>query len=48
MKMYKQPKTDVVAFATNLMQGLSTMSPVTGGGGGGSNDAPRRRGDIID
>jgi len=48
--MYKQPKTEIAAFETELMQGLATMSPTTGGGGGGGTEAPARRmgGEVID
>lgn len=47
MKMYNQPKTEVAVVNTEYMMLDMTMS-TTGPGGGGSNDAPRRRGDIID
>ena len=48
MKMYKQPKTDVIAVNTeHMMQDLNVS--VNGGGGGGTAGAPGRRGgDIID
>ena len=53
MKMYKEPKTEIAAFETELMQGLATLSPNTGGGGGGGStgtEAPARRmgGEVID
>ena len=51
MKMYKKPITEVTAFETErMMDGLATLSPAGGEGPGGStgNDAPRRRGDIIE
>ena len=49
-KMYKKPETEIAAFVTEQMQLMSTMSPAGGNGPGGSagNDAPRRRGEIID
>ena len=47
MKMYKKPILEVFDLkGENLMQGMITTSP--GGDGPGTNDAPRRRGDIID
>lgn len=47
MKMYKKPIIEVFDLkGENLM---FTTSPEGGGPGGtGGNDAPRRRGDIID
>lgn len=46
MKMYKKPIIEVFDLkGENLMQGITTSPGV---GGPGSNDAPRRRGDIID
>ena len=43
--MYKQPKTEVSAFETKLMQDIVTLSP-QGGEGPGSTDAPARGGII--
>ena len=44
--MYKQPKTDIIAFQTENMMDMTTMS--SGGPGTGQMEAPRRRGDIIE
>ncbi len=50
MKMYKKPITEITDVATDLMQLTVTMSSAGGNGPGGGtgNEAPRRRGDVID
>ena len=50
MKMYKKPETEILTVNTERMMQDMTMSSAGGNGPGGSagNDAPRRRGDIID
>ena len=49
MKMYKKPIIEVFDLkGENLMQGITTSPQGGGPGGGTGNDAPRRRGDIID
>ena len=47
-KMYKQPETEVLSVVTEHMT-MATFSPAGPGGPGGSsgNDAPRRRGEVI-
>ena len=47
MKMYKKPITEVAAFNTEHLMDSVTVS-LGGGNGSGSNDAPRRRGDVIE
>lgn len=47
MKMYKKPITEVAAFNTEHLMDSVTVS-TAGGDGPGANDAPRRRGDVIE
>ena len=46
MKMYKNPKTEVLNVNTEYMMQDMTLS--SGGTGNGQMDAPARHGDIID
>ena len=49
MKMYKKPIIEVFDLkGENLMQGITTSPQGGGPGEMGGNEAPRRRGDIID
>ena len=47
MKMYKNPKTEIMAVNTEYMMQDATVSVNQGGGGGGTAHAPAR-GEVID
>ena len=49
MKMYKNPKTEIMAVKTEFMMQGTTVSVNQGGGGGGVAGAPARQGgEVID